>query len=177
MDYFEALKTSPQPSAGPQAHEPLPLPQANDVSSITSFIKHTCSDLYFTSDSDEPVSLYQLSNASLLSLEANASKLQLPSAADFAQLVGGTLTPHDEGFVAEKRPVREFFARLRGQQVGEAQGRLAESLEQAFDKVTAEEAGSSAAYYRVGFPPNIEVYVVMLVDGQAVGIKTLSVET
>ncbi|KAJ2397828.1 hypothetical protein GGI05_000433, partial [Coemansia sp. RSA 2603] len=123
------------------------------------------------------VEVFQLSNASLRALEADASKLQLPSAAEFAQLVCGTLTPNDEAFVAEKRPVGEFFGRLCGQQVSAAQQRLAKALEQAFEKVVSEEAGAGAAYYRVGVPPTIEVYVVMLVDGQAVGIKTLSIET
>ncbi|KAJ1814424.1 hypothetical protein LPJ56_004859 [Coemansia sp. RSA 2599] len=176
MDYFEALKTPPTPQLDHQAHPPIPAPDAKDIGSVISFIKETCDDLYFTSDSDEPVELYQLSGAGLQMLESGADKLTLPNAHDFAEFVAGAVTPHEEGFVAEKRPVGEFFARLCAQQVSEQQKRLAESLEASFQKLPAD-PGSSAAYYRVGFLPNIEVYVVMLIDGQVLGIKTLSVET
>ncbi|KAJ2860467.1 hypothetical protein FB639_005631 [Coemansia asiatica] len=176
MDYFEAIKTPPTPELDHEAHPPIPAPSAKDVSSVLSFIKKTCDDLYFTSDSDEPVELYQLSSTGLQMLESDADKLTLPSAHEFAEFVAGVVTPGEEGFVAEKRPVGEFFARLCAQQVSEQQKRLARSLEALFMKLPAD-PGSSAAYYRVGFLPNIEVYVVMLIDGQVVGIKTLSVET
>ncbi|KAJ2232131.1 hypothetical protein H4R99_003430 [Coemansia sp. RSA 1722] len=177
MDYFESIKTPPTPELDHQAHSPIPIPEAKDIGSVITFIKKTCDDLYFTSDSDEPVELYQLSSAGLQMLESDADKLTLPNADDFAEFVAGTVTPHEEGFVAEKRPVGEFFARLCSQQVSERQKKLAESLETSFEKLSAADPGSSAAYYRVGFLPNIEVYVVMLIDGQVVGIKTLSVET
>ncbi|KAJ1733095.1 hypothetical protein LPJ61_001726, partial [Coemansia biformis] len=50
------------------------------------------------------------------------------------------------------------------------------SLAAAFRKLTSE-PGTDAACYRLGIPPSIEVYVVMLIDGQVIGIKTLSVES
>ncbi|KAJ2548377.1 hypothetical protein EV175_004855 [Coemansia sp. RSA 1933] len=176
MDYFEALKTSESQDPEYNAHSPIPLPKGDNVGEVLNYIKHTCDDLYFTSDSDEPVEVYQLSGAGLHLLESSVDKLQLPDAHDFAIFVAGSTTPFDEGFVAERLPVRQFFGRLCNQQVSERQKRLARALENAFSSWTAT-PGAESAYYRVGFAPNIEVYVVMLIDGQAVGIKTLSVET
>ncbi|KAJ1988633.1 hypothetical protein GGI25_004930 [Coemansia spiralis] len=176
MDYFEALKTSESHDPEYYAHSPLPLPKGNDVGEILNYIKHTCDDLYFSSESDEPVEVYQLSNAGLHLLESDVDKLTLPSAKDFAVFVAGSVTPFDEGFVSEKHPVEKFFGPLCNQQVSERQRRLAKSLEGMFEKL-AGTPGAASAYYRIGFPPNIEVYVVMLIDGQAIGIKTLSVET
>ncbi|KAJ2356058.1 hypothetical protein IWW50_003426 [Coemansia erecta] len=176
MDYFEALKTSPEQSPTHAVHSPVPLPSAHNVAETINYIKHTCDDLYFTSDSDEPVSLYQLSSTGLQALEADIDKLKLPNAHDFAVFVAGDFAPTEEGFVAEKKPVDGFFERLCNQQVSDRQKQLAQSLKRAFDKMT-EEPGSDSACYRVGILPNIEVYVVMLVDGQVVGIKTLSIET
>ncbi|KAJ2002425.1 hypothetical protein GGI04_000153 [Coemansia thaxteri] len=176
MDYFEALKTSESTSPEFYAHSPVPVPKSNSVGDAIDYIKHTCDDLYFTSDSDEPVELYQLSAAGLHMLEADVDKLTLPSAKDFALFVAGSVTTAEEGFVAEKLPVSGFFARLCNQQVTERQKRLAMSLDRAFAKLTST-PGTGSAYYRIGFPPNIELYVVMLIDGQVVGIKTLSVET
>ncbi|KAJ2077368.1 hypothetical protein H4R24_005172 [Coemansia sp. RSA 988] len=176
MDYFEALKTSKNQQNGYCAHSPIPLPKENDVGSVINYIKHTCDDLYFTSDSDEPVEVYQLSGTGLQALEADIDKLTLPKAKDFATFAAGNVTPFEEGFVSEKKPVDDFFKRLRNQQVSERQKHLAISLEAAFKKLTSM-PGTDAACYRIGFPPNIEVYVVMLIDGQVVGIKTLSVET
>ncbi|KAJ2479432.1 hypothetical protein IWW56_003095 [Coemansia sp. RSA 2131] len=175
MDYFEALKTSREQSPTPAVHSPLPLPAMHNVEETINYIKHTCSDLYFTSDSDEPVQIYQLSNPGLQALEASISKLSLPSAHDFAVFVAGD-AENMEDFVAEKKPVAGFFERLCNQQVTEQQKQLAESLKRAFDVLT-EEPGTGSACYRVGVLPNIEVYVVMLIDGQVVGIKTVSVET
>ncbi|KAJ2442125.1 hypothetical protein GGF42_007063 [Coemansia sp. RSA 2424] len=178
MDYFEALKTSSD-TRNPEfyAHSPVPVPKdTKNVGSIISYIKATCDDLYFTSDSDEPVEVYQLSAAGLSMLEADIDKLSLPSAKDFAVFVAGDVTTAEEGFIMEKLPVSQFFARLCGQQVSERQRKLAKSLECAFAKLTST-PGTASAYYRIGFLPNIEVYVVMLIDGQIVGIKTLSVET
>ncbi|KAJ1884513.1 hypothetical protein LPJ66_010575 [Kickxella alabastrina] len=176
MDYFEALKTSPSSTAGAYAHSPIPVPKATDIGSVVSYIKANCTDLYFTSDSDEPVEVYQLSPAGLHMLEGDADKLSLPSAPAFAEFIAGNVTPNEDGFVAERRPLGDFFKRLCGQQVSERQRKLAESLEAGFAQLT-KEPGCEGAYYRVGVLPNIEVYVVMLVDGQVVGLKTLSVET
>ncbi|KAJ1662905.1 hypothetical protein IW140_002788 [Coemansia sp. RSA 1813] len=176
MDYFEALKTSASQDPSYHAHSPVPLPKGDKVGEVINYIKHTCDDLYFTSDSDEPVEVYQLSGAGLHLLESSADKLRLPDAKDFAIFVAGSATPFDEGFVAERLPVQKFFKPLCKQQVSDRQKRLAMALENAFT-VWTQTPGSEAAYYRVGFAPNIEVYVVMLIDGQVVGIKTLSVET
>ncbi|KAJ2745771.1 hypothetical protein GGI20_001888 [Coemansia sp. BCRC 34301] len=178
MDYFEALKTSSD-TKNPSfyAHSPVPVPKdTKNIGSIIAYIKATCDDLYFTSDSDEPVEVYQLSAAGLSVLEADIDKLALPSAKDFAVFVAGNVTAAKEGFVTEKLPVTRFFSKLCGQQVSERQRKLAKSLECAFAKLTST-PGTASAYYRIGFLPNIEVYVVMLIDGQIVGIKTLSVET
>ncbi|KAJ2806343.1 hypothetical protein H4R20_001723 [Coemansia guatemalensis] len=176
MDYFEALKTSKHHEHEYYAHSPIPLPKNNDVGSVINYIKRTCDDLYFTSDSDEPVDVYQLSGTGLQALEADSDKLKLPDAKDFATFTAGNVTPFEEGFVSEKKPIDEFFKLLCNQQVSERQKHLAKSLEAAFKKLTSK-PGTDAACYRIGFPPNIEVYVVMLIDGQIVGIKTLSVET
>ncbi|KAI9470333.1 hypothetical protein LPJ78_003746 [Coemansia sp. RSA 989] len=174
MDYFEALKTSNE--ASHVAHSPLPLPSSHNVGDVINYIKHTCDDLYFSSDSDEPVQVYQLSNTGLQALEADIDKLKLPSAHDFAVFVAGDIVPTEEGFISEKRPVSWFFERLCNQQIDDRQKRLAQALRHAFAKLT-EEPGTDLACYRVGIVPNIEVYVVMLIDGQVVGIRTLSVET
>ncbi|KAJ1730720.1 hypothetical protein LPJ72_004327 [Coemansia sp. Benny D160-2] len=176
MDYFEALKTSESTDPSYRAHSPVPVPKGENVGEVINYIKHTCDDLYFSSESDEPVQVYQLSGAGLHLLESDVDKLQLPDAKDFAVFVAGNATPFDEGFVAERHPVDKFFKPLCNQQVSDRQKRLAGALEAAFGKWT-QVPGSEAVYYRVGFPPNIEVYVVMLIDGQVVGIKTLSVET
>ncbi|KAI8322713.1 hypothetical protein GQ54DRAFT_259407 [Martensiomyces pterosporus] len=176
MDYFEALKTSATEDPKFYAHSPVPPPGANDIGGIINFIKRTCDDLYFTSDSDEPVEVYQLSAVGLHSLEADVDKLTLPSAHDFAVFITGDVSASEEGFVAEKLPIDRFFDKLQLQQLTERQKRLAASLADTFSR-EASTPGTSAAYYRVGIPPNIELYVVMLIDGQIVGIKTLSVET
>ncbi|KAJ2832426.1 hypothetical protein FBU31_002076 [Coemansia sp. 'formosensis'] len=177
MDYFEALKTSDTSNPSFYAHSPVPVPKdISDIGSVIAYIKATCDDLYFTSDSDEPVEVYQLSAAGLSMLEADSDKLSLPNAKDFAVFVAGEVTTAEEGFMAEKLPVSRFFSRLCGQQASERQKRLAKSLESAFAKMTSI-PGTESAYYRIGFMPNVEVYVVMLIDGQIVGIKTLSVET
>ncbi|KAJ2491489.1 hypothetical protein IWW37_002264 [Coemansia sp. RSA 2050] len=177
MDYFEALKTSDDRNPSFYAHSPVPVPKdISNIGSVISYIKATCDDLYFTSDSDEPVEVYQLSAVGLSALEADSDKLSLPSAKDFAVFVAGDITTKEEGFMAEKLPVSRFFSKLCGQQVSERQKRLAKSLESAFAKLTSV-PGTESAYYRIGFLPNVEVYVVMLIDGQIVGIKTLSVET
>ncbi|KAJ2722837.1 hypothetical protein GGI07_003024 [Coemansia sp. Benny D115] len=182
MDYFEALKRSADEPTGDAEEQSITLPEPPSMTSasdILGFIKKVCDGLYFSSDSDEPVELYQLSPASLQALESGADKLSLPSAKDFAELVAaGSLTQQSDGveFVAERRPVGEFFQRLCGQQVSEQQKQLAGALSDVFER-TRGVAGAEVAYYRVGVAPSIEVYVVMLVDGQVVGIKTLSVET
>ncbi|KAJ2159932.1 hypothetical protein GGF46_002659 [Coemansia sp. RSA 552] len=176
MDYFKALQTSHDASPE-RTHSPLPLPQdKKDVGAAISYIQHTCNDLYFSSDSDEPVELYQLSNTGLKALESDIDKLALPSARDFAVFVAGEHVMGEEGFVAEKKDVRGFFDRLTKQQITERQRQLAQSLEALFGSL-ATGPGTTSACYRVGIAPNIEVYVVMLVDGQVIGIKTLSVET
>ncbi|KAJ2782309.1 hypothetical protein H4R18_002338 [Coemansia javaensis] len=181
MDYFEVLKTSQepepeQPAGEYRAHTPLPLPAANDVDATVAYIEQTCAGLYFTSDSDEPVVLYRLLGDGLQTLEGRADKLALPSASAFATFVAGGAAASEPGFVSERRPVGDFFARLCSQQTSERQRHLAASLEAVFEHLGTQ-AGADAAYYRVGIAPDIEVYVVMLVDGQVVGIKTLSVET
>ncbi|KAJ1930413.1 hypothetical protein EC988_010041, partial [Linderina pennispora] len=140
------------------------------------YIKATCDDLYFSSESDEPVELFQLSATGLQSMEADLDKLMLPSAHDFAVFVAGERSLEEEGFVCERHPIDMFFGQLRKHQVNERQKRLAASLEETFKKETSG-PGCAGAYYRVGIPPNIEVYVVMLIDGQVVGLKTLSIET
>ncbi|KAJ2763291.1 hypothetical protein IWQ57_005600 [Coemansia nantahalensis] len=176
MDYFEALKTSHEKSPEFYAHSPLPLPKANDVSAVIDYIKHTCDDLYFTGESDEPVELYQLSGVGLQMLESNSDKLSLPSAADFAAFAAGDAATAEEGFIAERRSADAFLSSLRSQQASVRQKHLAASLETAFHKLTGM-PGTDRACYRLGIPPSIEVYVVMLIDGQVVGIKTRSVET
>ncbi|KAJ1939880.1 hypothetical protein FBU59_003978 [Linderina macrospora] len=177
MDYFEALKASER-VADPQfhAHSPVPPPRPNNVGDLIAYIRSTCDDLYFSSESDEPVELYQLSASGLQSMEADLDKLTLPSAHDFAVFITGERSLSDDGFVCEKHPIDVFFRQLRNHQVSERQKKLAEALEETFRKEVGE-PGCSGAYYRVGIPPNIEVYVVMLIDGQVVGLKTLSIET
>ncbi|PIA16026.1 hypothetical protein COEREDRAFT_81479, partial [Coemansia reversa NRRL 1564] len=169
MDYFEALKTSKSQQPEYYAHSPIPPPKDNDVGSVINYIKKTCDDLYFTSESDEPVDVYQLSATGLQALEADIDKLKLPDAKDFATFSAGNITPYEKGFVSEKKSVDNFFKLLCNQQVSERQKHLAKSLEAAFKKLTSS-PGTDAACYRIGFPPKIEVYVVMLIDGQVVGI-------
>lgn len=174
MDYFEALKTSEKQDF--YAHSPVPPPKDKSIGSVIKYIKETCDDLYFTSDTDEPVELYQLSAAGLHMLESGADKLSLPNAQQFAGFVAGAVTPLEDEFVAEKSPTEQFFKRLVNQQVSERQKRLGVSLQHMFEKLVGE-PGTEAAYYRVGFPKHIEVYVVVLYDGQVIGLKTVSVET
>ncbi|KAJ1727885.1 hypothetical protein LPJ61_004337, partial [Coemansia biformis] len=155
MDYFEALKTSRETSPEYYAHSPVPVPSSNDVGAVIKYIKQTCDDLYFSSESDEPVELYQLSGVGLQMLEADIDKLALPSAKDFAIFAAGDVATKEEGFVAERRPMDTFFRQLCSQQVAERQKRLAQSLAAAFRKLTSE-PGTDAACYRLGIPPSIE---------------------
>ncbi|ORX73377.1 hypothetical protein DL89DRAFT_92080 [Linderina pennispora] len=126
MDYFEALKASERVS-DPQfhAHSPVPPPRGNNVGEIIKYIKATCDDLYFSSESDEPVELFQLSATGLQSMEADLDKLMLPSAHDFAVFVAGERSLEEEGFVCERHPIRHVLwpaAEAPGQRAAEAAG-------------------------------------------------------